>query len=67
MNSTYQDDSRVLHPFIPNNLFKQLSEMSPTNLILLKTFNWIFSFTEVSFADQNFHSLEVEDRIKFSY
>lgn len=39
VNNTYQNDSTVLHPFIPNKLFRQLSESSPTNLILLKTFN----------------------------
>ena len=35
----YQQDSKVLHTFLPNKPFGSLLEMSPTNHIFLKTFN----------------------------
>ena len=34
-----QQDSRVLHTFVPNKPFSSLLEISPTNHIFLKTFN----------------------------
>ena len=38
-NNDYQQDSRVLHTFVPNKPFGSLLEISPTNCIFLKTFN----------------------------
>ena len=38
-NNDYQQDSRVLYTFFPNKPFGSLLEISPTNLIFLKTFN----------------------------
>ena len=53
VNSDYQQDSRVLYTFIPNKPFGQLLEISPTNVIFLKTFNSEFQAIEVLFTDQN--------------
>ena len=39
VNNDYQQDSRVFYKFVPNKLFGSLLEISPTNFILLKTFN----------------------------
>ena len=39
VNNDYQQDSRVLHTFVPNKPFGSLFEISPTNYIFLKTFN----------------------------
>ena len=39
VNNDYQQDSRVLHTFVPNKPFGSLFEISPTNHIFLKTFN----------------------------
>ena len=39
VNNDYQQDSRVLYTFIPNKLFGQLQDISPKNVIFLKTFN----------------------------
>ena len=39
VNNDYQQDSRVLHTFVPNKPFGSLLEISPTNHIFLKTFN----------------------------
>ena len=39
VDNNYQQDSRVLHTFVPNKTFGSLLEISPTNHIFLKTFN----------------------------
>ena len=38
VNNSYQQNSRVLYTFVPNKLFGQLLDISPKNLIFLKTF-----------------------------
>ena len=37
VNNDYQQDSRVLHTFVPNKPFGSLLEISQTNHIFLKT------------------------------
>ena len=39
INNDYQQDSRVLYPFVPNKPFGSLLDISLTNHIFLKTFN----------------------------
>ena len=46
VNNDYQQDSRVLYTFVPNEPFDSLLEISPTNHIFLKTFN--SEFQEIS-------------------
>ena len=38
VNNNYQQDSRVLYTFVPNQPFVSLLEISPTIHIFLKTF-----------------------------
>ena len=38
---------------MPNKSFGQLLDISPKNIIFLKTFNSEFSYTKVRFTDQN--------------
>ena len=38
-NNDYQQDSRILYTFVPNEPFGSLLEISPPNHIFLKTFN----------------------------
>ena len=38
-NNYYQQDSRVLYTFVPNEPFGSLFETSPTNVTFLKAFN----------------------------
>ena len=47
VNNDYQQDSRVLYTFVPNKPFDSLIEISPTNVIPLKTFNSEFQVIEV--------------------
>ena len=60
VNNGYQQDSRVLYTFIPNKSFGQLLDISPKNIILLKTFDSEFSSIEVWFTDQNYKPLEIK-------
>ena len=63
VNNNYQQDSRILHTFVPNEAFASLLEISPTNHVFLKTFNSEFQEIKIWFTDQTSTPLEVEDKI----
>ena len=63
VNKDYQQDSRILHTFVPNKSFGQLFDISPKNFIFLKTFDSEFSYIETWFTDQNYIHLEIDDKI----
>ena len=50
-DNDYQQDSRVLHTFVPNKWFGSLLQISLANYVFLKTFNSEFQDTEVWFTD----------------
>ena len=62
--NNYQQNSRVLCTFVPNESFGQLLDISPKNFTFLKTFDSEFSYIEVRFTDQNSKLLEIEDILK---
>ena len=66
VNNDYQQDSRILHTFVPNKPFGSLLEISPTNHIFLKTFNSEFQEISIWFTDQNSKALEVKDKINLT-
>ena len=66
VNNDYQQDSRVLYTFVPNRPFGSLLEISPTNHIVLKTFNSEYDEIKVWFTDENSQPLEIEDRINLT-
>ena len=61
VNNDYQEDSRVLCTFIPNNPFGTLLEISPTNYIFSETAKSEFQAIRVC------QPLEIEDGIKFNF
>ena len=63
VNNDYQQDSRILHTFIPNKAFGNLLEVSPKNHIFLKTFNSEFQEIKIWFTDQTSVPLQLEDKI----
>ena len=65
-NNDYQQDSRVLHTFVPNKPFGSLSDISQTNHIFLKTVNSELPDIEVWFTNQNSQPLEIEDRVNLT-
>ena len=62
----YQQDSIVLYMFVPNKPFFSLLEISPTNLIFLKTSNSEVQDIEKWFADQNIQPLKIKDSINLT-
>ena len=66
VNNDYQQNSRVLYIFVPNKPFGSLLEISPKNLIYLKTFNSEFQIIEVWFTDENSQPLQIDDRINLT-
>ena len=52
----------MLYTFLPSKPFGQLLEISPTNFIILKTFNSEFQTIEVWFMDQNSQPIEMEEK-----
>ena len=66
VNNDYQQDSKVLYTFFPNEPFGTLFEISPTNNIFLKTFNSEYDEIIIWFTDQNSEPLEIEDRINLT-
>ena len=51
VNDDYQQDSRVLYTFVPSESFVTLLEISPTNVIPLKTFNSEFQANKLLFTE----------------
>ena len=66
VNNDYEQDSRVLYTFVPNKPSGRMLEISPTNHIVLKTFNSEHNEIKVWFTDQNSQPLETEDRINLT-
>ena len=60
MNNDYQQDSRVLHTFVPNKSFCEILDISPKHFTYLKTFDLEFLYMEVWFTFQSYKPLEKE-------
>ena len=65
-NNDYQQTSKVLFTFVPNNQFGQLIDIAPHWLTKLGTTNTKFLFIEVWFTDQNSEPLEIEDNVNLT-
>ena len=50
VNNDYQQDSRILYTFVPNNTFGSLLEISPKNHVFFKTFNSEFQEIKIWFT-----------------
>ena len=61
VNNNYQQASKVLLAFVPNEQFKQLINIVPHSLIMLSTTNTEVSSIAVRLTDQNSKPLETED------
>ena len=66
VSNSYQQKSRVLYTFVPNKSFGQLLDISPKNVIFLKSFDSEFSYIDLWFTDQNSKPLEIEDKINIT-
>ena len=61
-NNNYQQNTRVLYIFVPNETFGQLLDISPKTFIFLKTFDSQFLYIEVWLTDQISKPREIEDK-----
>ena len=52
VKNDYQQASKVIFTFVPNEKLGQLINVSPCSLIMLNTINTNFSFVDVWFTDQ---------------
>ena len=66
VNNDYQQDTRILYTFVPNETFGSLLEISPTNQVFLKTFNSESQKVKIGFTDQTSKPLELEDKINIT-
>ena len=66
VNNNYHQDSRVLYVFVPNKSFAQLLDISPKNVMFLKTSDLEFSYIDLWFTDQTSKLLEIEDKINIT-
>ena len=66
VNNDYQQDSRILFTFVQNKSFDILLEVSPTNHVFLKTFNFKFQEVKIWFTNQTSKPLEIEDKINIT-
>ena len=63
VNNDYQQDSRILHAFVPNKTFGSLLEISSTNHVFFKRLNSEFQEIKIWFTDQTSAPLELEAKI----
>ena len=66
VNNNYQQASKVLFTYVPNEQFYQLITTTPHSPRMLKTTNAEFSFIEIWFTDQNNRPLEIEDNVNIT-
>ena len=66
VNNDYQQASKVLFTFVPNEQFGKLINIAPNSLIMLSTTNAEFSSIEVWFTDDNSEPLEIEDNVNMT-
>ena len=62
----YQRDSGVLYTIISNKSFGQLLDISPQNIIFLKSFDSEVLYIEVRCIDRNSNPRETEDKINIT-
>ena len=63
VNNNYQQVSKVLHTFVPNQQFGQLINIARHSSIILSTTNTELSFIEMWFTDENSKPLEIGDSV----
>ena len=66
VDNEYQQNSGVLYTFTPNKSYAYLSNVEPSNLLFLKTYNTVFDKILIKFMDQNGRPLEIEDKISLT-
>ena len=63
VNNNYQQVSKVLLTFVPNQQFGQLINIARHSSIILSTTNTELSFIKLWFTDENSKPLEIGDSV----
>ena len=66
VNNSYQQASKVLFTFVPNNQFSQLITISSYLLTMLKPTNAEFQSIQLWFTDENNRPLKVKDSLNIT-
>ena len=63
VDNQYKQKSEVLYTFMLSKSYAYLSNIEPSNLLFLKTYNAKFYEIIITFTDQNGRPLEIEDKV----
>ena len=63
VDNQYQQKSEVLYTFTLNKSYVYLLNVEVSNLVSLKTYTREFDEIVITFTDQNYRPLEIEDKI----
>ena len=63
LHNHYQQKSEVLYTFMPNKSYPFLSNVEPSILVFLKTYNIELNEIIISVIDQNGRPFEIENKI----
>ena len=63
LHNHYQQKSEALYTFMPNKSYPFLSNVEPSNLVFLKTYNIELNEIIISVIDQNGRPFEIENKI----
>ena len=63
VDNQYQQKSEVLYTFTLNKSYVYLLNAEVSNLVSLKTYTREFDEIIITFTDQNYRPLEIEDKI----
>ena len=66
MDNQYQQKSEVFYTFTLKKYYAYVSNVEPSNLVVLKTCNTEFNEIIIIFTDQNGRSLEIEDKVNLT-
>ena len=66
VQNNYQQESKLLYTFVPDEQFGQLLVIEPKVLIGLKTIDSVFTYMEIWLTDQDNRSLQIEDNVNIT-
>ena len=62
VDNQYQQKSEALYTFTPNKSYAHLSNIEPSNVVFLKTYNTEFDEIILTFTGENGRPLEIDDK-----
>ena len=66
VDNQYQQKSEILYTFTLSKYYAYMSNVEPSTLVFLKTYNTEFDDIIITFTDQNGRPLEIEHKVNFT-